>query len=433
MRGPLGQKITFQIRYDEDHKYKDYIKVPTQIGDTVRQIVARRGAPDLAKEVARLNKIANADTVLRHAPKKDHKGKPIRHPNDRKSIRLPGTLRASQALHAYADFGGRAPRIEGGYAKLETVDRPGRAGLSHFVGYDPARMTIPLTFDAWESPSAFSGAPAELDEDMDQLERMAGRGDFSGTAKGSPPLLRISTLNNDGRPCWLIPQNWQWSTSNDAAPLWRIADIDWDEAPYRNGAGHRLRQDCTVTVEAYTPVAKARSSSKRNKDKGAKGGKPKPGPRVKTNYILYVGDQLAAGTVGPFRQQVKSKAYVTPNTATGRTSTQALSVLQGAVATKHDVVVFDVGVNDTNATTLRTNLDAALVQARKGPNRPLIVFTLIGATFAALNTQIRSFAPANSDVRLVDWENLGASYLKAGVPTSSGYKRRAALTVDKAL
>jgi hypothetical protein len=67
---------------------------------------------------------------------------------------------------------------------------------------------------------------------------------------------------------WLIPQNYQWTSINDSAPLWRVVEIDWDDSPLRNSAGNRMRQDVTVTVEAYTSVTTvARSVVRRTKGK----------------------------------------------------------------------------------------------------------------------------------------------------------------------
>jgi hypothetical protein len=266
MRGKWGQAITFAIVYDEDQKYANYRWIKTKPGDTIRKIVGGLGRGDQAKEVARLNRVAKPTTILRHPPKRDKHGKKIRYRNDRKRIRLPGTLRPDQRFNVYADFGGRAPRVSVGYAKIEPIDRPGRTGVSHFTGYDPVRMTLPVTFDAWESPNEGSGRPSQIEEDMALLERMGGRGDFHGASIGSPPLITVSTRDNNGKIIWLIPSNYQWSSDNDTVPLWRVVDIDWDESPLRNNAGNRMRQDVTVTVEAYTSVKSvARSLAKRKR------------------------------------------------------------------------------------------------------------------------------------------------------------------------
>jgi hypothetical protein len=267
-RDRIGQKIAFSIIYDEDQKYTDYVPYTVRVGDTVHKICAARHVPRMASEVARLNRIANINSVLRHRRKKNRKGHWIKHPHDRKTIRLPGTMRRGNSFEAYADFGGRAPRIEAGYAKIEPVERPGRTGISHFTGYDPIRMSVPLTFFAWESPNEHSGRPGAIEDRMDLLERMAGRGDFHGASRGTPALIDVSVLDNDNQHVWLIPQNYQWTSINDSAPLWRVVEIDWDDSPLRNSAGNRMRQDVTVTVEAYTSVTTvARSVVRRTKGK----------------------------------------------------------------------------------------------------------------------------------------------------------------------
>jgi hypothetical protein len=277
----LGQKIAFSIVYDEDQKYTDYVVYKTKVNDTVKKICAARKVPRMADEVARLNKIANTNSVLRHPRKKSARThKWIKYPKDRKTIKLPGTMRQSERFEAHADFGGRAPRIEAGYAKIEPVDRPGRTGISHFTGFDPSRMSIPLTFDAWGA-AADRGDPRpnNIEDRMDLLERMAGRGDFHGAARGTPALIDISVFDNDKHHVWLIPKNYQWTSDNDDAPLWRIVDLDWDDSPLRNTRGNRLRQNVVVTVEAYTTVTTVpRSVVKRTKGQGKKltGKKDKP-------------------------------------------------------------------------------------------------------------------------------------------------------------
>jgi hypothetical protein len=275
-RDHIGQKIAFSIVYDEDQRYADYVVYKVKPGDTVKKVCTARKVPRMAEEVARLNRVANVNSVLRHKRRRHKtgpkKGKLIVYAHDRKTIRLPGTMRQSQRFEVYADFSGRAPRVEAGYARIEAVDRPGRTGISHFTGYDPVRMSIPVTFQAWERPDDRDAAgPNALEDRMDLLERMAGRGDFHGAGRGTPALIDISVFDNDQHHVWLIPKNYQWTSDNDDAPLWRIVELDWDESPIRNTRGNRMRQDVTVTVEAYTHVATVpRSVVKRVKGKKLK-------------------------------------------------------------------------------------------------------------------------------------------------------------------
>jgi hypothetical protein len=248
----LGQLITFATEADADRRYKEYIWVDVKVGDTVRKIASRRGHPEDARKIARLNKIRSVTKVLKHRPKR--KG-------DKNRIRVPGTLRRAEVFHVLADD--QPPRVVGGYQKLEVLDRPQRVGLTHFVGYDPVTMEVPIRFEQFIGRDG-----AGVEERIDLLERMAGRGNFKGAAAGPAAILRLSTTDNSGRIVPLLPPNYQWSRQNPAAPLWRIADIDWDEDAIRNDDGERLRQRAVVTVQQHTKLSlEVRSVSQRSKNK----------------------------------------------------------------------------------------------------------------------------------------------------------------------
>lgn len=254
----LGQQITFSIENDADQDYRRYIWVDTRVGDTIRKIVARRGHPEDARAVAKLNSVRSTTKVLRHKPRK--KG-------DKTRIRVPGELRAGDRFHVLA--GDQPPQVVGGYAKFETVDRPGRTGLTMFSGYDPITMRVPIRFEAFQDRDQ-SG---ELERDIALLERMAGRGDFPGAAVGPPPVIRLATTNNKGEIVPLIPLNYQWSSENAKAPVWRIVGLDWDDEPLRRGNGRRIRQEATVTVQQHTrATAVTRSASARARNRKKKTG-----------------------------------------------------------------------------------------------------------------------------------------------------------------
>jgi len=248
----LGQLITFAIEADADADFKKYIWVRVKKGDTVKKIASRRGHPEDARKIARLNKIRSVTKVLRHRPKR--KG-------DKTRIRVPGTLRRGDTFSVLADDA--PPRIVGGYQKLETIDRPGRTGLTHFVGYDPITMEVPIRFEQ------YLGRDSQGIEDrITLLERMAGRGNFKGASAGPAPVLRLSVTSDAGTVVPLIPSNYQWSRQNPSAPLWRVADISWDEDPVRDDSGRRLRQRAVVTVQQYTRLSlETRSVSQRSKNK----------------------------------------------------------------------------------------------------------------------------------------------------------------------
>jgi hypothetical protein len=248
----LGQLITFATEQDADMKHPEYIWVQVKVGDTVRKIAARRGHPEDARAIAKLNKIRSVTRVLLHRPKRQ---------GDRTRIRVPGTLRRSDVFHVLA--GDSPPRLVAGYQKLTVIDRPGRTGLTHFEGYDPLTMEVPIRFEQ------FIGRDGEgVEERIARLERMAGRGNFKGASAGSAAIIRIATTDNAGHVIPLVPPNFQWSQQNPSAPQWRIADIDWDENPIRDDDGNRIRQGAVVTVMQHTRLTlEVRSVSRRRKDR----------------------------------------------------------------------------------------------------------------------------------------------------------------------
>lgn len=250
----LGQLITFAVEVDEDQRYASYVWVNLKVGDTVQKVASRRGHPEDARAIADLNDIRSTQSKLLHKPRRR---------NDRTRIRVPGTLRRADVFHVLA--GDTPPRIVGGYQKLEVIDRPGRTGITHFTGYDPVTMEVPIRFE-----NVIAGEGVEIENDIELLERMAGRGAFKGAATGPAPVIRLSTTSDTGRLVPLIPRNYQWSNQNPSAPLWRIADIDWaDDVPegvLRNKSGNRIRQRAVVTVQQYTHVSfEMRSAAQRAK------------------------------------------------------------------------------------------------------------------------------------------------------------------------
>lgn len=246
-RNEVGQLITFSIEVDADQKYQSSIWVKVNKGDTVRKIAARRGDPEDARRIADMNGIRSVLSKL-----------------SRPRIKVPGQLRAADTFHVLA--GEQAPRIVAGYAKYEVVDRDQRVGLTMFRGFDPISMEVPIRFDAYRS-----GSSAQNERDIVLLERMAGRGNFSGAAIGPPPVIRVSTTNASGAIVPLIPENYQWSADNPSAPTWRVAGIEWDEEPVRDDKGRRIRQMAVVTVQQYVKVAsQTRSVTQRSKAKKKK-------------------------------------------------------------------------------------------------------------------------------------------------------------------
>jgi hypothetical protein len=253
-KNAFGQLITFAIETDADQKFSAYQWVNVKKGDTIQKIASRRGHPDKAEMIAELNNIRSVRAKFTGRGKK--------------RILIPGTMRQADRFSVLA--GDTPPSITGGYPKIEIIDRPSRTGLSQFVGYDPITMEVPIRFEApFDRSGERSGA--DIEDDIERLERMAGRGNFKGAAVGPPAIIRISTTNNDGRLVPLIPRNYQWSRQNPNAPTWRIAGIEWDDQALRNDSGNRIRQLATVTAQQHTSAnLGSRSVTERSKQKAKK-------------------------------------------------------------------------------------------------------------------------------------------------------------------
>jgi hypothetical protein len=230
-----GQLITFLL---EDIRREQWTDVQiTSVRNTVSKITTSHGIRSRAREVAERNGIHSVYAKLK-----------------RRSIQVPlmRTI-AGGTLDVLAGDG--APTITAGYAKYEIVDRPGRAGITHFTGYDPIVMEVPIRFQ-WTTKSA-GGEPQgeQIEDDIALLERMAGRGVFAGASFGRPGRVRVQT-SDGSRTVPLIPANYQPGPQNPNPPVWVISDIDWDTGPLRNRAGNRIVQLATVELTQYvSPVA----------------------------------------------------------------------------------------------------------------------------------------------------------------------------------
>lgn len=252
-RGELGQQISFAIVVDEDTKYEQFTYHNVTAGArTIRAIAAKLFArPELSRRIADLNDIRDVNRALSIG----------------RRLRVPGEVRKKDVVHVYAD---NAPRVSNGYARYDTIDRPERKGLNHFMGYDPIEIEIPVRFEADRGNGSFWNRDGKAVEDsIERLERMAGRGNFKGAGTGPPPVIAISTTGPSDTQNWLIPSNYQVSRNNPTAPYYRISAIEWDATPLRDFNGNRIRQLATVTVKEHVSTIKiprsvsTRASSKR--------------------------------------------------------------------------------------------------------------------------------------------------------------------------
>lgn len=228
-----GQLITFSAEVDADQKFEQWIWVGVKKGDTVMSVAAERGHPEAAREIADRNDIRSVSSKF------SGRGKT--------RLLVPGRLRAATTVSMMP--GDQPPRITDGYAKYSTLDRPGRTGLTIFDGFNPMMMEIPIRFENFQFREGL-----QIERDIAKLERLAGRGNFEGTAVGSPPIIRVAVTGGSGNVVPLISHNYQWSRQNPNAPKWRVQAIDWDAEPLRNASGNRTRQLATVTLQQSISV-----------------------------------------------------------------------------------------------------------------------------------------------------------------------------------
>lgn len=234
-RQVAGQKIKFEL---EDVSREQW--VPAQVTpsrNTISKIAAFHKIRDRAREIAERNNIHSVFSKLK-----------------RNTIQVP--LQRTVVGGVVSVLAGDTPPvITGGYAKYDMLDRPGRTGLTHFLGYDPITMDVPIRFE-WRTLSP-GGEPegADIEDDIATLERMGGRGVGSVSGVGRPGRVRVTTTDG-GRTVPLIGSSYQPSSQNPNPPTWVVSDISWDEAPWRNRAGNRIRQLAVVTLTQYvSPVA----------------------------------------------------------------------------------------------------------------------------------------------------------------------------------
>jgi hypothetical protein len=224
-----GQIYVLRVMSGGDYRFSGYRKVRfTQELNTVRKLLSSRGATEYEAEVLRLNGIASRFTK-----------QPLH-----RTIRIPDKLQGSAYFSVLA--GDEGPSITAGYARIEVIPRSERAGLSVFTGYDPIVMALPIRF---EHEPGHDGV--DIEADIAELEKMAGRGNFTGAAQGAPPRVRVETVTTSKQIVNLIPPAYQWSAGNTSAPTWWISDLAWGDDVWRDDDGKRIRQTCTVTLTQF--------------------------------------------------------------------------------------------------------------------------------------------------------------------------------------
>lgn len=165
--------------------------------------------------------------------------RPIPTPGDAARITFTILNAAKDSFSVLADLNTGRPSITGGGAKWNTIDRPQRAGLTVFGGYDPLQLVVPVLFDDFV-------AGLSVEDDIDLLWKMWGRGVRSANASSdkAAPVIQI-----DGD---LLPKMLRFSSENPSPPNWVITNISEDSASaVHNAATHVVRLPVVVTASQY--------------------------------------------------------------------------------------------------------------------------------------------------------------------------------------
>jgi hypothetical protein len=254
--------ISFAIERGGDARFEGTRTIRVRRGArTIAKIAANRGHRELAVRIREMNNVRSVYKKLKVG----------RH------LKIPDKLSSEFYFHVRA--GDTAPTITQGYARIETINRSERAGLSVFAGFDPAVMSVPVRFEGVDTDrkGGFQQSDgSKVENDIRELERMAGRGNFPGAARGPSAVIRVATTKggNRSKPYPLIPLNYQWTPNNPHAPLWWISGIEWDADPIRNPySGERVRQLAVIELTQYVRPVSAASVVTRKKMRGKKGGK----------------------------------------------------------------------------------------------------------------------------------------------------------------
>jgi len=238
-----SQLITFSMHHFGQES--GYFWVTAHRGQTCAIIAMNLGYPDYRGEIAKLNHVAAYHRFKHHT-----------------RVKVPNVLKKGETLDVMGDDMA-PPTISDGYALLQVVARPGMVGVAQFMGYNPLVMDVPVRFQAVDYSDALGN-----EMDIMMLERMAGRGNFAGSGRGAPPVLRLTTTDNNGNIVPLIPLNYQWNSSmHTSGPLWRIQAIKWDTGAWRNRHGRRISQSAVVTMWEFTPITLQTTLVERAKSK----------------------------------------------------------------------------------------------------------------------------------------------------------------------
>ena len=403
---------------------RDRFKV-TKRFRTCLAIAGRFGQVERAPDIKKLNKVRS----ITHRMKVG------------RVIKLPRNMRSEASFQVMA--GESAPQIISGYPKVEIIDRANRTGISVFKGFDPIVMQVPIQFESMDRGNDWITADGtQVEKDIAELERMAGRGRFKGAAVGQPSIVEVSTLGDGGVVKPLIPSNYQSNGPGDVySPIWWISGLDWDADPVRNRDGQRIRQLATVELMQYIqPKPLSAAQRKRARPPSSFGGGGGGGKLGKGGAVLWVGDSLGKGTVA--KAFGNANKYIArdmdANNVKGRNGRDTLAYLRNNLKDKHHVVVFDAGTNDMPYNQ-SGDTDLLADVARAVGDRKLVICTIssTASSTQGINQGRKLFAEGH-DKRVVLY-NWNLAVIKhniplagAGVhPDAAGYKIRAKGLADK--
>lgn len=161
--------------------------------------------------------------------------------------------------------GNGAPSPTGGWAKIATINRPGRVGYTVPTGYDPIGMRVPILFDAVMRTSDRE----DIEDNVLKLEWMAGRDPRpkGGEVKGPPPYVEVSTVDSRGNTTPLVPRQFQ--SVPGVSRQWWITDLAFDESDdgcKRDASGARIRQAVVVSLTQIVSTAGTLASNRKARD-----------------------------------------------------------------------------------------------------------------------------------------------------------------------
>lgn len=142
--------------------------------------------------------------------------------------------------------------------------------------------------------------------------------------------------------------------------------------------------------------------------------------------VLHIGDSLGVGMGEALKHMVKG---LVDWSKVGINSDRAFQELKKRLKDTYKEVIFDVGTNDAQASTLKKNLQKAYKLL--GEDQTMTVSTVRGPGADAKNKILRQFAASHENVRLVDDAAKAVGVAADGIHRSAkGYKERAKLFAD---